>query len=175
VVRTRVGYAGGAKDKPTYTDLGDHTESIQIDFDPEVISYERLLQIFWSAHDPCSGGFGTQYKAILFYHNDAQKKAAEKSRDSLKGKVVTELRAAPKFWPAEDYHQKYSLRNTRALMKEFEAIYPKAVDFMNSTAAARINGYLAGEGTAEQVRAEADKLGLTDAGLKKLLEAVKGR
>ena len=74
---TRVGYAGGAKEDPTYRSLGDHSETIQIIYDPEIISYNELLDIFWQSHNPSLGSFTRQYASIIFYHDDNQKKQAE--------------------------------------------------------------------------------------------------
>ena len=149
VVRTRVGYAGGTKQDPTYRSLGDHTESIQVDFDPAKVTYERLLEVFWQGHDPAHAAYSAQYKAVVFFHDAEQRRLAEESRDrmakALGAKVATEILPAGPFTAAEDYHQKYRLRGTRDLMAEFRAMYPDEVHFRESTAAARVNGYLDGE------------------------------
>ena len=177
MVRTRVGYAGGAKRNPTYHDLGDHTESIQIDFDPAKITYEKLLEVFWSEHDPSAPSGSCQYKTILFHHDDEQKKVALASRDrtaaKLGAEVRTEIRPYVEFWPAEDYHQKYRLRNERSVMREFSAIYPDAKDFMNSTAAARVNAYLDGQAPAAQLEKELPALGLSESAGQRLQALVK--
>lgn len=136
MVRTRVGYAGGAKDRPTYHDLGDHTETTEIDFDPSIVSYEELLNRYFSSAG-CGATPSRQYAHIIFYHDDEQKRLAE----SHKGAAGVEIVPHVKFWPAEDYHQKYTLRNS-ALMAEFSGL--SGADFMNSTAAMRVNAYLAG-------------------------------
>jgi peptide-methionine (S)-S-oxide reductase len=179
VIRTRVGYSGGTRKNPTYHALGDHSESIQIDFDPGQLSYEALLDIFWRAHDPTSKSWSRQYRAALFFHGEEQKKAALESRDReaarLKAKIKTEILPAWEFYPAEDYHQKYYLQQDRLLMKEFHALYPSAGDLVNSTAAARVNGYLGGYGSGSALKEELDQLGLSEAGRKKLLDAVSSR
>ena len=72
-----MGYAGGKKSNPTYHDLGDHTETLQIDFDPDVITYDELLEIFWASHNPGRKSWSRQYMAAVFYHNHKQKKAIE--------------------------------------------------------------------------------------------------
>lgn len=118
------GYAGGKKDHPTYEQVceGDtgHAEVIQIEFDPAKISYEQLLEVFWEIHDPTTlnsqgADHGTQYRSIILYHDEAQKKAAEKSRASAakrsKGPIVTEIVPLKIFYPAEDYHQDYFRKN----------------------------------------------------------------
>ncbi len=80
MVRTRVGYTGGTKKNPTYHDLEGHSEAVQVDYDPAVISYETLLAIFWDSHDPASPAFSPQYMSAVFTHNDQQKRLAEESR-----------------------------------------------------------------------------------------------
>jgi peptide-methionine (S)-S-oxide reductase len=166
---------------PTYHDLGDHSESFQIDFDPTVISYDKILELFWSAHNPCRKAYSTQYKTALFYADDEQKLAAERTRaglalkmgSRLSGPVQTGIFPLKHFYLAEDYHQKYSLRNDRELMREFDSMYPKLEDFVNSTAAARVNSYLSGSGSREMLMKEIDKLGLSEAGKRHLLERVR--
>jgi methionine-S-sulfoxide reductase len=164
-VRTRVGYAGGVRENPTYHRLGDHSESIQIDYDPSIISYERLLAIFWEEHEPTSKSWSTQYKSAVFYHNEEQKRLAAESRERLAGKlgksIQTDLQPLGRFYPAEDYHQKYYLRQEKRFLQELKRYYPREVDLMNSTAAARVNGYLGEYGTAEGLRAEIDSFGLS--------------
>jgi peptide-methionine (S)-S-oxide reductase len=165
VVRTRVGYAGGTKKNPTYHDLGDHTETIQMDYDPAVISYEQLLDVFWDSHDAASRSWSRQYMSIIFFHHDEQKRLAGESRDReaarTKSTIVTEIRPADDFYRAEDYHQKFRLRSERDLLQEFAAIYPLERDFVDSTAVARVNGYLDGYGTLADLQAELPILGLS--------------
>jgi methionine-S-sulfoxide reductase len=174
-----VGYAGGTKTNPTYHSLGDHTESIQIDYDPSRISYEQLLEIFWNSHDPTGRSWSRQYMAAVFYHSAAQKQAAEASRvreAARRGaKVHTQILPATEFTLAEDYHQKYRLRQDPALLKEFRSLYPDLRAFVDSTAAARVNGYLGGQASAAQVEAEIGQLGLSPAGQERLLRAVGAR
>lgn len=110
MIATRVGYAGGTTPDPTYTNLGDHTESIQIDFDPAVISYEDLLAEFWTSHMPTRPTRSRQYASIIFFADDAQRSAAEASKRAFEnavGTAYTEIRPLDRFYLAEDYHQKY--------------------------------------------------------------------
>jgi methionine-S-sulfoxide reductase len=122
VKKTMVGYTGGETADPTYDDVCSgttgHAEAIDIEFDPQEISYEKLLDTFWHNIDPTqvNGQFadeGTQYRTAIFYHGDVQKRTAEKSKQSLaasgrfKSPLVTEIVPASVFYPAEDYHQKY--------------------------------------------------------------------
>jgi len=127
VKRTTVGYTGGQMPNPNYEEVSSgatgHAESIEIVFDPKVVSYERLLDIFWHNIDPTqvNGQFvdeGTQYRSAIFYHNDEQKHIAQQSKKALglSGRfnkpIVTEIVPATTFYPAEDYHQKYYLKST---------------------------------------------------------------
>jgi peptide-methionine (S)-S-oxide reductase len=140
------------------------------------ISYENLLQIFWDSHDPTTQAWSSQYRHVIFYHNDAQKKTAEESRDrlaSLRGRqIATDLVPFTEFFLAEDYHQKFRLRNHYAVINEFEAIYPDTEKLISSTAAARVNGYLGGNGTCDQLKSEISSFGLSEAGNKILLNKV---
>lgn len=176
-MRTRVGYSGGTTNNPTYHNLADHTETIQIDYDPAKISYKELLDIFWQGHSAGKRPWSSQYKAAVFYHNDQQKKLALASREriaaELDAKVRTEIIPFTGFFLAEDYHQKYKLQQHRDLLREFKTMYPKAEHFVNSTAAARVNGYLSGHGNLEEIESELGSLGLSPKGERMLMEAVK--
>ncbi len=114
------GYAGGAKDNPTYeavcTGTTGHAEVVQIEFDPQVISFARLLEIFWMAHDPTTlnrqgADSGTQYRSVIFTHDEAQRIAAEQSKADAAAHfaqpIVTVIQPLPKFFPAEKYHQDF--------------------------------------------------------------------
>ena len=177
VVRTRVGYAGGTTRNPTYYSLGDHSEALQIDYDPTQVSYEELLEAFWDSHDPTRLPWSQQYKAIIFYHNDEQKRLAIETRAReearLGRQVLTEIVPASDFYPAEAYHQKYWLRHAPDLMHEFRAMYPTDEGFVDSTAVARVNGYLAGHGSISSLQDELNTYGLSPAGSKKLLQTAR--
>jgi peptide-methionine (S)-S-oxide reductase len=120
VSATAVGYAGGRVDNPTYeqvcSNMTGHAEVVQVDFDPEVISYEALVDRFWKLHDPTQinrqgPDFGTQYRTVIFTHDDEQAAIAQASKERAQpsfGKpIATEILPAPTFWPAEEYHQRY--------------------------------------------------------------------
>ena len=175
--RTRVGYAGGTKDSPAYHDLGDHTETIQIDYDPTVVSYRELLDIFWSSHSPVMPSLSRQYMSIVFYHNEEQRKLAMETKrlkeSSSGGKVYTQIVPYSAFHLAEAYHQKHQLQRVPELMREFRAIYPDTDDFINSTAVARVNGYLGGYGTLEELRDDLPGFGLSPEASDKLLDIVR--
>lgn len=126
VKETMVGYTGGQTKNPTYEEVSSgttgHAEAIQIVYDPTEVSYDKLLNIYWRNIDPTTkdGQFfdkGAQYRTAIFYHNEEQKKTAEKSRDDLaasgkfKKPIVTAIVPASEFYPAEEYHQKYYKKN----------------------------------------------------------------
>ena len=174
IVRTRVGYSGGQKENPTYRSIGDHSETLQIDFDPSRISFKKLLDIFWQEHDPTYRAWSRQYKSAIFYHDETQQKLALETKALVERrtnkKIQTEILPFSQFYLAEDYHQKYQLRQRRQLMTEFKAMYPRDIDFVNSTAAARVNGYVGGNGEPEEIAANIESLGLSTAAQKRLLE-----
>ena len=122
VKSTRVGYIGGNLPSPTYedvcTDRTGHAEALQVKYDPKEISYEELLDLFWSIHNPTTKNrqgpdIGSQYRSTIFYHTPEQERIAKKSKQELddsnrfQNKIVTEIVPASTFYPAEDYHQKY--------------------------------------------------------------------
>lgn len=127
VKSTTVGYTGGTQKNPTYEEVSSgrtgHTEAIEVTYDPSEITYPELLDAFWQSIDPTDprGQFadkGSQYRTGVFYHNEEQKKAALTSKEKLAqsgtfdGPVVTEITPAATFYPAEEYHQKYYLKNS---------------------------------------------------------------
>ena len=128
VYSTAVGYAGGYTPNPTYKEvcsgMTGHTEVVEVVFDPAAISYSALLQLFWESHDPTQGmrqgnDVGTQYRSAIYTFSAEQKKLAEISRDAYAkrladsgyGAITTEIREAPEFFYAEDYHQQYLAKN----------------------------------------------------------------
>jgi peptide-methionine (S)-S-oxide reductase len=120
VTRTMVGYTGGSLERPSYedvcTDRTGHAEAVLVEYDPARVSYEDLLATFWAGHDPTQlnrqgPDVGTQYRSAIFFHDEAQERAARESlervQSGLDRPVVTEIVPAETFWPAEDYHQRY--------------------------------------------------------------------
>lgn len=123
VTNTAVGYAGGKKENPTYEDVCSdetgHAEVVEVEFDPAKIGYDKLLDVFWANHNPTQlnrqgPDVGAQYRSVIFYHSPEQKTAAEASREKLsktpkfaERRIVTQIELAPKFWRAEEYHQRY--------------------------------------------------------------------
>lgn len=178
VYKTRVGYAGGAKKNPNYHDLGDHSETVQIEYNPSEITYGELLNIFWNSHTPANEPWGRQYMSVIFYQNDIQKGLAIKSKNEHEKKIgkklYTEILPLTNFHLAETYHQKYYLQLARELATELKDIYPKANDFINSTATAHINGYIKGYGSMTQLTSEIKRLGLSEKAQKRLIQIVDG-
>lgn len=176
MIRTRVGYTGGTKLNPTYHNLGDHSETVQLDFDPSVITYEELLKVFFASHDSSYSGSSRQYMSAVFYYDAAQQRAAEAAKaaeESRLGETVqTKILPAETFYPAEDYHQKYALQGDRTVMEDFRRMYPDLADVVNSTAAARANAYLSGYGDLAQLQRELNSLGLSEESKKRLLSRV---
>ena len=167
VVRTRVGYAGGTTSEPTYHGLGDHTEVVQVEYDPNRISYADLLEVVWSAHDPRATARTPQYRTVILTDTLAHRQAAERTRHAVEsrlgGSVETAIEDLEAFYVAEPYHQKYELRSTPVLGDEFVDRYGD--DLVDSTAAARLNGFVAGHGDAERRDAFLSELDLPPATL----------
>ncbi len=122
VTSTAVGYSGGWQKNPTYqdvcTDMTGHAEVVQVEFDPSILPYEKLLDVFWQSHDPTSldrqgPDVGKQYRSVIFCHDGDQEKAAQQSKENLDKsgkldrKIVTEIKPAVEFYKAEEYHQQY--------------------------------------------------------------------
>ena len=177
VVRTRVGYAGGSTENPTYGNLADHIETIQVDYDPGNITYEGLLTIFFDNHTPIAEPWKRQYMSAVFYHNEEQEKTVdhiiEKTASQLNKKIFTAVYPLQEFYLAEEFHQKYKLQRQPELKDEFRNIYPDFTDFINSTAAARVNGYLYGYGNRQELKRTIDGFGLSPLGQEILLDKAK--
>ena len=123
VIHTAVGYMGGHKLEPTYrevcSDRTGHAEVVQVEYDPGKVSYDQLVETFWNIHDPTQlnrqgPDFGSQYRTVIFYHDDEQQRVATATRDALQSAnryagrpVVTQVEPAGDFWVGEDYHQQY--------------------------------------------------------------------
>lgn len=132
VVSTSVGYMGGEFEDPTYQDVctggTGHAETVEVIYDPTLLSYQDLLNVFWKSHDPTTlnrqgPDIGEQYRSVIFYHNEEQEKLALYSRDELeksdiyKRRIVTQIVPATKFYMAEEYHQQYLEKRGRRSCK----------------------------------------------------------
>ena len=145
------GYTGGHVDNPTYNQVCSgttgHAEVAQVTFDPEVISFEEILEVFWQTHDPTTlnrqgNDVGTQYRSVIYYHHQDQKLAAEKAKQELElagiwpAPIITEIAPMGTFYPAEDYHQNYFNQNgnqpycqfvIRPKVKKFEEVFREKI------------------------------------------------
>lgn len=160
-----MGYSGGTAKDPDYQDLGDHSEAVQIDFDPTRISYRELLEFFWKSRDPAGSHSLRQYRQAIFYQDELQRKIAMETRDRLvsktKEKIDVSVEPYSGFYLAEDYHQKHSLRAYPEIMRALGTMFPDTKSLINSTAAARINGYLGGYGSCGSLKEEIESFGLS--------------
>jgi len=139
-------------------------ETIQIDFDPEKVSYANLLELFFSNHNPTWPSPIRQYASAIFYQGEEQKRKAKEAMDEAAKrygeKISTELLPYESFTRAEDYHQKYYLRNTPAITDQYKKVFPSEGAFTDSTAVTRVNGYIGGNGSTEQLEKEKTELGI---------------
>ena len=147
--------------------MGDHTETVQVDYDPAKITYRKLLDVFWTGHDPLRRNWHRQYASIVFTHTEEQRRLAEEMKARIakeRGSTIhTEIVPYRGFTLAESYHQKHSLKQFPEFEEELRKFYPSPREFIASTAVARVNGYLGGEGTYSALLQELDSLGLSAA------------
>ena len=159
VLRTRVGFSGGTTPSPTYRKMGDHTETVQIDFDPDLLSFDEVLKQFWRNHYPNRDEYkGRQYISLLRCHSEAQSDTIERVKKEmeaeLREKIETEIAAYTQFAPAEERHQKYYLKRYPKALAQLEEFFPHPDLLLDSTFAARLNGFVKGFGTREGLRQE---------------------
>lgn len=151
VVRTTAGYSGGTKVNPEYRLLGDHAEAVQVEYDPKIIRYEQLLDVFWSNHDPTQvfgqgPDVGEQYRSIIFTNGSDEAKLAAVSKEREQTKlmdnlVTTQILQFETFYPAEPEHQKFELRRNPALL-QLLGVLPEE-GFARSSIATKLNSYAA--------------------------------
>ena len=172
-----MGYAGGNTPCPTYHDLEEHAEAIQLDFDPEQTTYAELLDLFFASHRPTRPAWKRQYMSAIFYADEDQRRQAVERRrraaEEWGSEVFVEILSADSFYRAEDYHQKYYLQRYGELVDELRVFYPSFRDVVDSTAAARLNGYVGGSRTHELRRRDLSELGLSEDGQRILLKAAR--
>ncbi|WP_046178404.1 peptide-methionine (S)-S-oxide reductase MsrA [Domibacillus tundrae] len=160
VIRTRVGFAGGTTHEPVYRQMGDHTETVQIDFDPSLLSFEDIIRTFWAHHTSTHRVTyrERQYMSILFYHDQQQKQTIDKVKKELelerKETIETEIQPFTAFILAEDRHQKYHLKRFKQAAGMLETSFPSEASFMNSTLIARLNGFVKEFGTLQNIHQE---------------------
>ncbi len=172
-MRTRSGYAGGTTANPEYENLGDHTETVLVEYDPKKITYGELLEVFWTSHNPASPSMSVQYRSVIFTSDEEQRKAAERSAAKLRadtgGRIYTAVEPLGRFYNAEDYHQKYYVRRDYVLMRDYNAMYATGEEFAASPSAAKANGIIAGLASREEAEKFLPLLGLSKEAGERLL------
>jgi peptide-methionine (S)-S-oxide reductase len=147
---------------------------VELDYDPTIVAYEQLLDAFWSGHDAALPSYSRQYRSAIFYSTEKQHQLAidsmKKEESRADKRVFTEIEPLTRFYLAEDYHQKYYLLETLDLGREIRTIYPDIQDFINSTAAARLNGYIAGYGNEDTLQKQIGRFGLSEQGKQTLVK-----
>lgn len=170
-----MGYAGGTTAEPTYRNIGDHTETLQVDFDPSVVTYEALLAVFWEGHQPDRRSWSRQYMSAIFAHDDEQLRLATESMAQAArrlGKTLhTRIVPFSGFTRAEDYHQKYFLKGTQDIYREIQARFDSPRAITDATATARINGLLGGYGSREDAAALQEVLQLSPGSARRLTDS----
>mmetsp|Transcript_25223 Transcript_25223/g.32905 ORF Transcript_25223/g.32905 Transcript_25223/m.32905 type:complete len:283 (-) Transcript_25223:653-1501(-) len=176
VISTKVGYSGGTTPSPTYQNMGDHTESVQLVFRPSEISYEELLEIFWANHSPILHSGKKQYQCFAFPHTDSQLQAAltslEHQKSIHKKEIFTRVEKYSSFTDAEPHHQKRRLNNKVEIM-EFLGVAKESSELKTSYLACRLNGYLGGYGNIEDFSDEVLRYGLSEKQVRVLVFAAK--
>ncbi|PAB59897.1 hypothetical protein CCE28_08060 [Anaeromicrobium sediminis] len=158
IEKTRVGYAGGTTLNPTYTNIGDHTETIEMEFDGAYMTYEDIMDLFFVSHTPENRTGCTQYKSIIFYHDEEQREVALKKKREFEEKGYffnTDIVPFERFYLAEFYHQKYYLQKYKVILKEVGA--NSEDDLINSEKATKLNGHCGGYGTLEDLKRDREK------------------
>ncbi|WP_374121453.1 peptide-methionine (S)-S-oxide reductase MsrA [Paenibacillus sp. LHD-117] len=181
VVRTRVGYAGGSSLNPTYRELGNHTETLQVEFDETILTYEHILRTFWDNHNPynTNGYKGRQYQSLLFYHDDSQKVAIDaelrRRSDMGLGRPDTEIIPYAGFYSAEERHQKYYVKRYPNAVATLESLFPSRPEgWADTTIAARLNGLAKGYTNLERLKTEIASWPLPEADRDDLLASISG-
>ncbi|WP_205254390.1 peptide-methionine (S)-S-oxide reductase [Halorubellus sp. JP-L1] len=150
VVRTRTGYAGGTDPDPTYERIGDHSEVVQVDYDPAETTFEALVETAVAEHDPTRQPAKRQYHHVLFYESDEERATVERALDALAvPQVETRVEPLESFAVAEPYHQKFNLRGKRWATDAFDDAGYDRADVRESPAAAKLNAVLAGRDVPE--------------------------
>ena len=169
VIHTRVGYAGGASKDPGYQDLEDHTEAVNISYDPKIVTFQKLISLFWENHNPRIPT-QQQYKSIIFYHDEEQKIIAQNSlllaQQNTSTEIHTEIHPSKAYYVAENYHQKYILQQHPWLIVALQI--QTGDEFIRNHVCAKLNGYLAGYSELQEFDMVAEQLGLS----KKMIEYI---
>lgn len=177
VLRTRVGYAGGTTLNPIYRQMGDHTETLEIDFDPAVLPYEEVLKHFWENHYPNRDEYkGRQYISLLRFHSVQQQETIGRIKEEMEcrlgEKIETEIAPYWDFTLAEERHQKYYLKRYPRILGQLAQHYPNAESLQDSIFAARLNGFAKGFGNREKLKEEIRDWNISEESRRVLVETL---
>jgi len=181
VLRTRVGYSGGKSTNPSYKVVDFHTEVVEIDYDPEIISYGELIDIFFSSHNETLRPYDQRVKSLIFYRNDAEYDIAKQKLNNIRmstpeeESVFTELKSFEVFYLAEPEHQNRSLKLETSLYGEIEQMFGTDDKVLLSILASKLNGYIYGYGTLEGAQNLLDLSGLSDASKARVIDVIQNR
>lgn len=179
IIRTRVGYAGGTQAHPTYRQLGDHTETVEMDYDDRILSLENILDVFWSNHNPLNINDykGRQYQSLVLYRSQTQLNAIQhvmKLREEQgKGMPGSEISAFDRFYLAEDRHQKYYLKRYPHAIEELSSLFPSPQELTNATLAARLNGVAKGYANSHIIQEEISTWPISEEEKENMLRLIK--
>lgn len=157
ITRTRVGFAGGTTDNPTSRQPGDHTETVEMDFDSGIVSLETILKVFWSRHNPVNINDykGRQYRSLVLFRDPIQYNVIREVMNNIKeqGNGIPDTEVAPYtgFYPAEDRNQKYYLKRYQDALDKLRTLFPTDEELTNATLAARLNGLAKGYTNIEKI------------------------
>jgi len=162
---------GGKELNPTYHYLADHSESVQVHFNPNIISYNNLLDIFFNAHNCYGASYSRQYRSAVFYHSAEQETLALYFKQNLEkdGKVKTAIEPATKFYPAEDYHQKYQLQSYKDVINALKL--SSYENLKHSPVLSKLNGFVAGHGDPDRIKREISELEISESLKQQLLRS----
>ncbi len=176
VLRTRVGYTGGSLTTPTYESLGNHSEVFEVDYDPDIVSYEDLIHYYFQNFDTRTRPFSLRVNSIIYYRNDSEKMTAQSIKEGYESDYGAGLYAKidklDVFYLAEDRHQLSYLKSEISLYNEIRMIYPTSDKQLLSILASKLNGYIAGYGSKENLNQILDQSGLSEPSINRINDIV---
>jgi len=181
VLRTRVGYSGGKSTTPSYKVVDLHTEVVEIDYDPEIISYEDLIGVFFASHNETLRPYDQRVKSLIFYRNENEHEIAKKKLSEIRAlapedeSVFTELKSFEVFYLAEPEHQNRSLKLEVSLYKELEQIFGADDKMLLSILVSKLNGYIYGYGDMEGALELLEQSGLSEASKTRVIDVITNR
>lgn len=172
-----MGYAGGVIPEPTRKNMLDHTETVQLEYDPKTIAYQQLVRHFFQSHNPNRKPYrDREYISLILYHNERQKELAEKGklqREEIVGSFLqTEISSYKDFTMAEDRQQKWHIKRNKKALEQLKQLFPKEECLMHSTIAARMNGLAKGFGSREVVKKEIENRNIDEKSKEELMTII---